>query len=126
MINDKSIVVLNKADLDSGKKHNFKESILVSVKENKNIDELIKKIKKLLSSKFTSSKDILVTRERHRIKLNNCLVEIDNFLKKDQKKDIEMAAEDLRLATRHLGGIVGKVDVEEILGSIFKDFCIGK
>ena len=39
---------------------------------------------------------------------------------------IEMAAEDLRLATRHLGGIVGKVDVEEILGSIFKDFCIGK
>ena len=126
LINDKSIVVLNKADLDSGKKHNFKESILVSVKENKNIDELIKKIKKLLSSKFTSSKDILVTRERHRIKLNNCLVEIDNFLKKDQKKDIEMAAEDLRLATRHLGGIVGKVDVEEILGSIFKDFCIGK
>ncbi|MDC0426736.1 tRNA uridine-5-carboxymethylaminomethyl(34) synthesis GTPase MnmE, partial [Pelagibacteraceae bacterium] len=70
--------------------------------------------------------NILVTRERHRIKLNDCLVEIDNFLKKDQKKDIEMAAEDLRLATRHLGGIVGKVDVEEILGSIFKDFCIGK
>ena len=32
----------------------------------------------------------------------------------------------LRLATRHLGMIVGKVDVEEILGSIFNDFCIGK
>ena len=46
--------------------------------------------------------------------------------KKDQKKDIELAAEDLRMATRHLGSIVGKVDVEEILGSIFKDFCIGK
>ena len=45
------------------------------------------------------------------------------LLKKDQKRDIEMAAEDLRMATRHLGGIVGKVDVEEILGSIFKDFC---
>ena len=58
--------------------------------------------------------------------MNICLKEIDNFLKKDQKKDIEMAAEDLRLATRHLGSIVGKVDVEEILGSIFKDFCIGK
>ena len=37
-----------------------------------------------------------------------------------------IAAEDLRLATRHLGMIVGKVDVEEILGSIFNDFCIGK
>ena len=126
LINDNSIVVLNKADLNSKKKHNFNDAVLVSVKENKNIDELVKKIKDLLSSKFTLSKNILVTRERHRIKLNNCLAEIDNFLKKDQKKDIEMAAEDLRLATRHLGGIVGKVDVEEILGSIFKDFCIGK
>ena len=54
------------------------------------------------------------------------LSEIDNFLKKDQNKDLELAAEDLRMATRHLGSIVGKVDVEEILGSIFKDFCIGK
>ena len=36
------------------------------------------------------------------------------------------AAEDLRLAVRHLGLIVGRVDVEEILGSIFNDFCIGK
>ena len=126
LINDNSIVVLNKSDIDNSRKHNFKESVLVSVKENKNIDELVKKIKNKLSDKFTLSKNILVTRERHRIKLNKCLMEIDNFLKKDQKKDIEMAAEDLRLATRHLGGIVGKVDVEEILGSIFKDFCIGK
>ena len=126
LINENSIVVLNKSDIDNSKKHNFKEAVMVSVKENKNIDELVKKIKKILISKFTSSKNILITRERHRTKLNYCLNEIDNFLKKDQKKDIEMAAEDLRLATRHLGGIVGKVDVEEILGSIFKDFCIGK
>ena len=107
-------------------KHNFKNSILVSVKENKNIDKLITKIKDKLSSKFILSKNTLVTRERHRTKLNECLKEINNFLKKDQNKDIELAAEDLRLATRHLGGVVGKVDVEEILGSIFKDFCIGK
>ena len=126
LINEKSIVVLNKCDVDNRIKHNFKDAVMVSVKENKNIDELIKKIKNVLSTKFTLSKNILVTRERHRIKLNQCLNEIDSFLKKDQKKDIEMAAEDLRLATRHLGGIVGKVDVEEILGSIFKDFCIGK
>ncbi len=126
LVNENSIVVLNKSDKKSAKKYNFKEAILVSVKENKNIDKLVKKIKDKLSSKFMLSKNILVTRERHRIKLNECLKEIDNFLKKDQKKDIEMAAEDLRLATRHLGGIVGKVDVEEILGSIFKDFCIGK
>ena len=41
-------------------------------------------------------------------------------------QDFDKAAEDLRLATRHLGMLVGKVDVEEILGSIFNDFCIGK
>ena len=126
LINENSIIVLNKSDLASNQEHNFKKGILISVKKNKNIDQLITRIKKELSLKFILSKNILVTRERHRVKLNVCLKEIDNFLKKDQKKDIEMAAEDLRLATRHLGSIVGKVDVEEILGSIFKDFCIGK
>ena len=48
------------------------------------------------------------------------------FNKKNENEDFDKAAEDLRLATRHLGMIVGKVDVEEILGSIFNDFCIGK
>ena len=128
LIKEDSIVVLNKSDVDNKQMHKFKETeaILVSVKNNENIIELIAKIKDKLSRKFIRSNDVLITRERHRNKLNACLKEIDNFLKKDQNKDIEMAAEDLRLATRHLGGIVGKVDVEEILDSIFKDFCIGK
>ena len=126
LINEDSIIVLNKSDIEGTQKYNFKEAILVSVKENKNIDQLVEKIKEKLSSKFILSKNTLVTRERHRTKLNECLKEIDNFFKKDLKKDIEIAAEDLRLATRHLGSIVGKVDVEEILESIFKDFCIGK
>ena len=76
-----------------------------------------------LESKQKNTQDLLNTAT---VKLNDCLKEIDKFLKKDQNKDIELAAEDLRMATRHLGSIVGKVDVEEILGSIFKDFCIGK
>ena len=45
---------------------------------------------------------------------------------KNSEEEFDKAAEDLRLAVRHLGLIVGKVDVEEILGSIFNDFCIGK
>ena len=52
--------------------------------------------------------NILVTRERHRVKLNAALKEIEKFLKKDQKKEIETAAEDLRLATRHLGQHCGQ------------------
>ena len=128
LINNDSIIVLNKSDINNKQNQNFKnvDVVLVSVKKNENIIQLTAKIKEKLNKKFITSSNVLITRERHRNKLNKCLKEIDNFLLKDQNKDIEMAAEDLRLATRHLGGIVGKVDVEEILGSIFKEFCIGK
>ena len=128
LITKDSIVVYNKSDIKDLKSHELGEqdNIIVSVKENKNIDKLVKKIKKKLSAKFIKTEDVLITRERHREKLNACLKELDKFLSKNQNEDIEIAAEDLRLATRHLGAIVGKVDVEEILGSIFKDFCIGK
>ena len=68
----------------------------------------------------------MITRERHRKHLENCILHLEKFRQKDSNKDFDKAAEDLRLATRHLGMIVGKVDVEEILGSIFKEFCIGK
>ena len=127
LINKDSIVLLNKSDVKDVQSHKFDAvTILVSVKDNKNIDILIKKLKEKLSNKFIVNNNTLITRERHRVKLNECLKEIDNFLSKDQNNNIELAAEDLRMATRHLGSIVGKVDVEEILGSIFKDFCIGK
>ena len=127
MINRDTIIFLNKSDVSDKQNHKFNvDTVLASVKNNKNIDKLIDLIKAKLSKKFTSNNSALITRERHRVKLNDCLKEIDKFLKKDQNKDLELAAEDLRMATRHLGSIVGKVDVEEILGSIFKDFCIGK
>ena len=127
MINKDSIVLLNKSDVQVKENHKFDvDTVLASVKDNKNIDKLISLIKQKLNKKFSSNNSALITRERHRVKLNECLKEIDKFLKKDQNKDLELAAEDLRMATRHLGSIVGKVDVEEILGSIFKDFCIGK
>ena len=128
LINENSIVVFNKSDISSREKSNFvdTDSLLISVKNNKNIDKLIKKIKEKLSVKMSSYGNVLISRERHRNKLTNCLKEIDNFLKKNHNQEIEIAAEDLRMATRHLGGIVGKVDIEEVLGSIFKDFCIGK
>ena len=127
MINKDTIILLNKSDVSDKQNHKFNvDTVLASVKNNKNIDKLINIIKAKLNKKFTSKNSVLITRERHRVKLNDCLKEIDKFLKKDQNKDLELAAEDLRMATRHLGSIVGKVDVEEILGSIFKDFCIGK
>ena len=87
---------------------------------------LISEIKNSLKNKFITDEDILITRERHRQHLLQCADYLKNFSNKNDKKDFDKAAEDLRLAARHLGMIVGKVDVEEILGSIFNDFCIGK
>ena len=129
LLRNDAILVVNKSDLLKGKlepevtKHNH---VLISLKDNLNLDKLILKIKKILKTKFISEEDILITRERHRQHLLQCADYLKNFQDKNDQKDFDKAAEDLRLATRHLGMIVGKVDVEEILGSIFNDFCIGK
>ncbi len=124
-----AILVINKSDLlNENLNEQIKklEHVLISIKKNSNLDILIKKIKKKLHEKFISHGDILITRERHRQHLNHCLSHLVNFNDKKSSSDFDKAAEDLRLATRHLGMIVGKVDVEEILDSIFNDFCIGK
>ncbi|MBD1162059.1 tRNA uridine-5-carboxymethylaminomethyl(34) synthesis GTPase MnmE [Pelagibacterales bacterium SAG-MED12] len=124
-----AILVVNKSDLLKEKldpKILKLNHVLISLKNNLNIDVLISKIKNNLKNKFIIEEDILITRERHRQHLIQCEDHLKNFLDKNDKKDFDKGAEDLRLATRHLGMIVGKVDVEEILGSIFNDFCIGK
>ena len=129
LIDEKAILVINKSDLIKGKlnlKIKKYEHVLISIKDNLNIEKLILKIKNKLKNKFITSEDILITRERHREHLEQCLVNLKKFNEKNEADDFDKAAEDLRLATRHLGMIVGKVDVEEILGSIFNDFCIGK
>ena len=90
------------------------------------LDKLINLIKKILKNKFVEPEDIFITRKRHRNNLEKCVESLKNFEEKDSINDFDKAAEDLRLATRYLGKIVGKVNVEEILGSIFNDFCIGK
>ena len=128
-MDESAILVINKSDLlnkDLNSEIKNLNHILISVKNNLNIDGLILKIKNKLKNKFITSEDILITRERHRQHLEQSLNYLKNFEEKNEAEDFDKAAEDLRLATRHLGMIVGKVDVEEILGSIFNDFCIGK
>ena len=129
LMDENAILVVNKSDLLkedlTSEIKNF-EHVLISVKNNLNIEDLILKIKNKLKNKFITSEDILITRERHRQHLEQSLNYLKNFEEKNEAEDFDKAAEDLRLATRHLGMIVGKVDVEEILGGIFNDYCIGK
>ena len=129
LLSKNAILVINKSDLIKKKLNSkFKkhEHVLISIKKDLNLNKLISKIKSKLKNKFTTSEDILITRERHRQNLISCVQHLEKFQKKKSTQDFDKAAEDLRLATRHLGMIVGKVNVEELLGSIFNDFCIGK
>ena len=64
-----------------------------------------------------------LTRERHRLCLGECR---DALVRAGEARLPELMAEDLRLAARALGRITGRVDVEELLDVIFREFCIGK
>ena len=126
---ENTILVINKSDLaPQAEFENYKNlnPIIISVKEEKNLDKLILEIRNRLKNKFLSTADTIITRERHRQHLIQCLSYLNSFKEKKDIQEFDKAAEDLRLATRHLGMIVGKIDVEEVLGSIFNDFCIGK
>ena len=106
LLDENAILVINKSDLlDTDLSIEIKkfDHVLISIKENLNIDKLILKIKDNLKNKFITSDDILITRERHRQHLQECLDHLKNFNKKNEIADFDKAAEDLRLATRHLG-----------------------
>lgn len=86
---------------------------------------LCEQIKALLSTDNNNvQENALITRDRHRRHLMRCASNLDSFL--TGRLPMDAAAEELRLASLELGKITGRVDVEELLDIIFKDFCIGK
>ena len=128
-IDGKSIIVVNKSDLGIKKINQINKKfnpIIMSIKDDVNVDKLIKAVKSKLKKNFIKTENILITRSRHREHLKECYKHMNSFLEKKENDEYDKAAEDLRLSIRHLGTIVGRVDVEEILESIFEKFCIGK
>ena len=72
------------------------DHILISIKKNLNLNKLIFKIKSKLKNKFTTTEDVLITRERHRQNLINCVQHLEKFQKKKTDHDFDKAAEDDR------------------------------
>ncbi|KLN60864.1 tRNA modification GTPase MnmE [Kiloniella spongiae] len=96
----------------------------ISTKSGEGIDSLLEKLNTwVVANMGLSGSSSGITRQRHRLALQECLDSLGRSLETDLP---ELCAEDLRLATRYLGRITGKVDVEELLDVIFRDFCIGK
>jgi tRNA modification GTPase len=68
----------------------------------------------------------LATRERHVSCLRRGVESLDRALASVAGEQLELAAEDLRLAVRALDALIGRIDVEHVLDSVFATFCIGK
>jgi tRNA modification GTPase len=135
LITDKTVIILNKKDKKSFnskkiikdlKGYKFKDLIEVSIKDKTGINKLNSRLKKIVSEIDTAQSTTLISRARHRALLKKCSNRLHDYLKIAKSDKVEMAAEELRLASNNLGHIVGFIGVEEILGKIFQDFCIGK
>ena len=113
------VVVYNKSDLlmpaDPG--------AALSVKTGAGLDRLLAKIEERVGLLMQSSAGPPLTRERHRLALQECVQALQRALAAGAG---ELAAEDVRLAARALGRITGRVGVEDMLDIVFREFCIGK
>jgi tRNA modification GTPase len=127
LIDQKSICVFNKADegqpVPEGANIGTAAALSLSVATDKNLDGLIDLLKARLAADFGRGEQPSLTRARHRDVLVNCHEALARALNAPLP---ELVAEDLRLALRELGRMTGHVHVEELLDTIFKDFCIGK
>lgn len=101
------------------------DGLLVSSKTGQGIDVLLSEIGRAISETKGNMGEILPTRERHIQYLSVCLRELDNAVK-GVALPIEVRSEFLRNAAVALGRITGSVDVEDLLGVIFSEFCVGK
>ncbi len=99
------------------------QCLTISAKQKQGLDVLLNKIVEQIENRFTSNSNLLITRTRYREALNEVLFFLKQF---NLQKEIELAAEDIRLASRELGKITGRIEVDDILDKIFGSFCIGK
>jgi tRNA modification GTPase len=123
----RTLVVRSKADLvDSETQRALaaRESIVVSAKTGLGLDRLIELLGREAAE--LAGEPALVTRERQRIALGEAVRELERAMAVAARGKEELVAEELRLSANALGRVTGRIGVEEVLGEIFRSFCIGK
>jgi tRNA modification GTPase len=117
-----ALVIWNKADLVP--ETPVRGRVRVSLKTWEGWDALLGEVSKIVAAKADQvSEAPVITRARHRHALEEAVAALRRSL---VATGPELFAEDVRLAVRAMGRITGRVDVEELLDVIFRDFCIGK
>ncbi len=126
LVDDDTVIVVNKSDLACSPKApclGDRAGIAVSAKTGDGIDALLRELTRAVAGRFELQEDPAPTRERHRHALASCVAALQRA---HGAAATELMAEDARLAARALGRITGRVDVDDLLDVIFRDFCIGK
>ena len=120
--------ILNKADrgLSATNDATSGQMMSISAKAPADIERLMGKLSKLLVPLNHADDSVIITRQRHRHAMEEAHDALGRALNHDFQHAPELAAEDFRVAAVALGRITGDIDVEELLGSIFSAFCIGK
>ncbi len=124
----RTLLILNKADMLSnnvatGGKIYDMVPIPLSVKTGEGVESFLSILQERVAEICSLSASPMMTRQRHRQCLEDCLRALKSSLKVDL---IELRAEDLRYAMAAIGKMTGRVDVEDLLDVVFSDFCIGK
>ncbi len=117
-----AVLVANKSDLVDGwiPPANI---VTVSAKTGQGLGALRDRLVREAEARLAAGERPMITRARHRAALSEC---VEALRRARGASAPELAAEDVRLATRALGRITGRVDIENLLDIIFRDFCIGK
>jgi len=120
-----ALILLSKSDISTidGAAVGGHRAFPVSARTGAGMNELLATIETMVTDRFSPGEMPALTRRRHREALEECHAAL---VRAAAASSAELKAEDLRLATRALGRITGRVDVEDILDRIFRDFCIGK
>lgn len=131
LVDADALVVANKTDaasIPAGYEVNGRPVLGVSVRNGAGMSALLDALEKEVVARIGLGGSASLTRARHREALTDCVAALDRFLTGNGRNNPapELAAEDVRLAARALGRITGRIDVEDLLDVIFRDFCIGK